>query len=88
MTTTLEDVRAAHKHLLWEMKRSAFAGPPLSEMVQREDFLLTTIARMEREIARMRRNLNGRDDYIVAKGLWTEFVGTLPRALPTEDGSK
>ncbi len=30
-------------------------------------------------IARYARNLDGRDEFIVSKGLWSEFVGQLPR---------
>lgn len=31
------------------------------------------------EIEQLRRNLNGRDDFLVNKGLWQEFVDDLPR---------
>lgn len=31
------------------------------------------------EIERLRKNLNGRDDFIGAHGLWDEFVQSLPR---------
>lgn len=31
------------------------------------------------EIEQLRRNLNGRDDFIGAHGLWDEFVRSLPR---------
>lgn len=36
------------------------------------------------EIERLRANLNGRDDFIVDKGLWSEFMDTLPR--PRREG--
>lgn len=34
-----------------------------------------------KEIERLEKLLNGRDDFIVAHGLWEEFVATLPAAL-------
>jgi len=46
-----------------------------------------TLERQAAEIERMQRLLNGRDDFIVAEGLWPKFCDGLPaRAALTGEG--
>lgn len=44
------------------------------------DMVQAKIRRVDQaaEIERLQRNLDGRDAFIVAKGLWSEFVAQLP----------
>lgn len=45
-----------------------------------EDGLRLLVDKRDEEIRGLRRNLQSRDDFIVAKGLWSDFTDGLPRS--------
>jgi len=61
----LEDMRDIHKQATVERSHH---------------YVGRTLERAIAEIERYDRNLKTRDDFIGAKGLWAEFVDTLPRS--------
>jgi hypothetical protein len=65
------------------------ANDVLTRIVPHDDLeeIADTLERQAAEIARLQRLLNGRDDFIVAEGLWPKFCDGLPvrAALTGED---
>jgi hypothetical protein len=49
-----------------------------------KDEAADTLERQAAEIERLRRLLNGRDDFIVAEGLWQKFCDAILAALGTK----
>ena len=78
------DMRLATADVLWRyMPMPDDDAPSLLDQVEAAD----TIERQAAEIERLQRLLNGRDDFIVAEGLWPKFCDGLPArtALTGED---
>ena len=67
-----------NRALLETGRRAARSGPDYTngELL---DALCDAIERLEK-------NLHGRDNFIVGKGLWQEFVDSLPRAALKGEG--
>lgn len=58
---------------------SAIHAPRTTEAIEAMREAKAEIERLQAKVVRLQRNLNGRDDFLGRKGLWDEFVASLPR---------
>lgn len=86
------EARATKKLELLECDERGVVGPSDPKhycdthfpKVMDEDQLRLLLDVRNDEIERLLKNLKGRDDFLVAKGLWSEFVDQLPRSNEQE----